>query len=335
MKQSTQLLCLVFALIVPINSLSMQQNLLSFIPSGYNQKAMIIATLSVLVVSICAYFYCAHRMNAYEPIDDFDTSSNEEEVINPTTITPPTNLHSFFLQQAGNITGIRIPLTICSNTDYQASSPQTQLILVLGDIVKQKVQAIVNASNTALWLGRGVSEDINIAASTASEWRDFLSFPNHNPTPLQQELEKFDVIRKTVLEGEVRCETGNAVITSSCNLKTWGIQYIIHAVGPIIEEKTSPTIKDEQQLASAYKNSLQLTEDNKIKTIAFPPISTGIFGYPVEDAAQVAIKAVCEYAIQHPGVFEQIVLVSNKEEVFNAYKSVAESHLKNVKSLNN
>ena len=91
------------------------------------------------------------------------------------------------------------------------------------------------------------------------------------------------------------CTPGSAVITSGGNLKA---TYVIHAVGP----RYSGSPKDPELLSSAYRKSLELCTQNKISSIAFPSISTGIYGYPVEEASRIALKTVMDYLKDHPEI---------------------------------
>ncbi|UCF11639.1 MAG: O-acetyl-ADP-ribose deacetylase [Thermoplasmatales archaeon] len=132
------------------------------------------------------------------------------------------------------------------------------LELIIGDITKQKTGAIVNAANKRMAPGGGVAGAIHRAAGPA----------------LWEECKK--------LKG---CKTGEAKITKGYNLSA---PYIIHTVGPIYSN--SP--KDSEKLASCYIKSLRLAKENKIKSISFPALSTGYFGYPLEEAAKIAIETV-------------------------------------------
>ena len=91
------------------------------------------------------------------------------------------------------------------------------------------------------------------------------------------------------------CPTGSAVITSGGNLKA---RCVIHAVGP----RYSGSAKDAELLSGAYRKSLELCIQNKISSIAFPSISTGVYGYPVEEASQIAIKTAQSYLKDHPEI---------------------------------
>jgi O-acetyl-ADP-ribose deacetylase (regulator of RNase III) len=146
---------------------------------------------------------------------------------------------------------------------------QSTLELAQGDITKEETEAIGNAANAALAGGGGVDGAIHRAGG---------------PSIMAQ--------LKTRYKG---CQTGAAVITAGGNLKA---KYVIHAVGP----RYSATAKDAELLASAYRKSLELCTENKISSIAFPSISTGIYGYPVEEASRVALKAVMDYLKDHPGI---------------------------------
>ena len=151
----------------------------------------------------------------------------------------------------------------------QVTIHQSTVELSQGDITKEETEAIGNAANAVLAGGGGVDGAIHRAGGPS----------------IMAEL-------KTRYKG---CPTGSAVITAGGNLKA---KYVIHAVGP----RYSGTAKDAELLASAYRKSLDLCTEHKISSIAFPSISTGIYGYPVEEAAQVALKAVMDYLKDHPGI---------------------------------
>jgi len=146
---------------------------------------------------------------------------------------------------------------------------QSTLEVVQGDITQQETEAIGNAANRALAGGGGVDGAIHNAGG---------------PT-IKEEL-------KARYKG---CPTGSAVITSGGNLKS---KYVIHAVGP----RYSGSPKDPELLSSAYRKSLELCTQNKVSSIAFPSISTGIYGYPVEEASRIALKTVMDYLKNHPEI---------------------------------
>jgi O-acetyl-ADP-ribose deacetylase len=132
---------------------------------------------------------------------------------------------------------------------------------VQGDITSQDdVTAIVNAANAELQSGGGVAGAIHRAAGPG----------------LAQEARPLAPIRP-----------GEAVITGGHNLPN---RYVIHTLGPVYGQDRP----EAELLANCYRNALALAEENEIDSVAFPAISTGVFGYPVEEAAEVAIKTVIE-----------------------------------------
>jgi O-acetyl-ADP-ribose deacetylase (regulator of RNase III) len=146
---------------------------------------------------------------------------------------------------------------------------QAVLEVTQGDVTQQETEAIGNAANSALAGGGGVDGAIHRAGGPA----------------LIAEL-------KAKYEG---CPTGSAVITGGGKLKA---KYVIHAVGP----RYSGTLRDAELLASAYRKSLELCTQHKISSVAFPSISTGIYGYPVEEASRIALKTVTDYLKDHPEI---------------------------------
>jgi O-acetyl-ADP-ribose deacetylase (regulator of RNase III) len=143
------------------------------------------------------------------------------------------------------------------------------LELSQGDITQEETEAIGNAANSALAGGGGVDGAIHRAGGPS----------------IMAEL-------KAKYKG---CPTGSAVITASGNLNA---RHVIHAVGP----RYSGTARDVELLASAYRKSLELCTKHKISSIAFPSISTGIYGYPVEEASRVALKTVKDYLKDHSDI---------------------------------
>ena len=138
--------------------------------------------------------------------------------------------------------------------------------LVLGDITKQSIQAIGNAANAALVGGGGVDGAIHSAGGPA--------------------------IMKELRERYQGCPTGSAVITGAGDLKA---EFVIHAVGPRYRGRP----EDAELLASAYRRSLDLCLDHSIEAVAFPSISTGIYGYPLHEAASIALRAVADHLEAH------------------------------------
>lgn len=139
----------------------------------------------------------------------------------------------------------------------------SSISLIQGDITKLNVDAIVNAANTSLLGGGGVDGAIHRAGG---------------PTILEECIK--------IRNRQGGCKTGEAVITAAGKLKA---NYIIHTVGPVWNGGTS---NETILLANAYKNSLQLATTHHCRSIAFPNISTGIYGFPKQAAADIAVHEV-------------------------------------------
>jgi O-acetyl-ADP-ribose deacetylase (regulator of RNase III) len=146
---------------------------------------------------------------------------------------------------------------------------KSTIVLVQGDISTQTTQAIVNAANTRLMGGGGVDGAIHDAGGPA----------------IMEECRKIG-----------GCATGDAVITTGGNLKA---RYVIHTVGPIYRGGTHG---EEKLLASAYHRSLEVASEKGIKTVSFPSISTGAYGYPIREAARIALKTTIDYLNDHPQI---------------------------------
>lgn len=118
---------------------------------------------------------------------------------------------------------------------------------------------------------------------------------------------------KKIVAERGRLSTGEAVITGSGNLKA---RHVIHTVGPVWRDGKSG---EPELLRSCYLRSLEIAEEKGIKSISFPSISTGAYGYPVKEAAKVALKAVADFARRNSSI-ESIILVLFDERTFNAYR---------------
>jgi O-acetyl-ADP-ribose deacetylase (regulator of RNase III) len=159
------------------------------------------------------------------------------------------------------------------------------LALMQGDITRVEVDAIVNAANAALAGGGGVDGAIHRAGG---------------PT-IMEECRKIG-----------GCPTGSAVATHAGRLKA---QYVFHAVGPRYQQRGD----EEQLLANAYQSCLDLAEHYQIKSIAFPSISTGVYGYPVTLAAPIALRTVVRH-LQQPTSLQQVIFVLFDGRTLDAYK---------------
>ncbi|HEX2867066.1 MAG TPA: O-acetyl-ADP-ribose deacetylase [Ignavibacteriales bacterium] len=160
-----------------------------------------------------------------------------------------------------------------------------------GDITQLQVDAIVNAANTTLLGGGGVDGAIHRAAGPE----------------LKEECR--------TLGG---CLTGEAKITKGYKLPA---EYVIHAVGPVWR---GGDFNEDQLLASCYRNSLKLAARNNIKTIAFPSISTGVYGFPFERAARIAIKEVSEFLEKDPSI-EKVIFVCFSHGDYTAYRKLLDA----------
>lgn len=166
------------------------------------------------------------------------------------------------------------------------------ITLVKGDITKiEGVDAIVNAANSSLLGGGGVDGAIHRAAGS-------------------------ELLFECRLLGG--CKTGHAKMTKGYKLPC---EYVIHTVGPVWNGGGH---NEEELLASCYKNSLKLAMDNQIRSIAFPSISTGIYAFPVERAAKIAIQAVREFLEEYPEKFDLVQWVLFDDKTMAVYEAEVE-----------
>ncbi len=176
---------------------------------------------------------------------------------------------------------------------------EATLQLIKGDITDIETDAIVNAANSSLLGGGGVDGAIH----------------NKGGPKILEECKR---IRAT--EWPEGLPTGKAVITSGGNLKA---KYVIHTVGPVW---LGGFHVEAELLKQAYKNSLKLTVAKGIKSIAFPSISTGAYGYPIEEASHVALKTVKEF-LEKEDKLEKVIFVLFSDRDFEIYLETAKSIL--------
>lgn len=164
------------------------------------------------------------------------------------------------------------------------------IYLKKGDITKLKIDAIVNAAKSSLLGGGGVDGTIHSAGGKSI-------------------LEEC----KEIISRQGKCKLGQAVITKAGNLLS---NYVIHTVGPIWYGGK----RDERnQLADCYRNSLQLAIENNCKTIAFPNISTGIYRFPKDEAAKIAVDAVINFIIASDKI-EKVIFICFENENYEYLK---------------
>ena len=169
---------------------------------------------------------------------------------------------------------------------------ESALELVEGDITQQETEAIVNAANSSLLGGGGVDGAIHRAAG---------------PELLAE---------CRTLGG---CPVGEARLTRGYQLKA---RFVIHGVGPIY----SGSPRDAELLTSVHRHALQLASEHGIPSIAFPAISTGVYGYPLEEAAPIALATVIDYLRQHPEI-ELVRFVLFGQRAYRTYEAALKTQL--------
>jgi RNase III regulator ymdB len=178
----------------------------------------------------------------------------------------------------------------CSHAGTETANRKSQIIFVRGSVVTQQADAIVNAANQTLLGGGGVDGAIHMAAGS-------------------------ELLRECkALNG---CETGQAKITKAYNIRN--ASYIIHTVGPVYRGVD----EDAYLLAACYRNSLDLALAYRCRSIAFPCISTGAYGYPIEKAAKVSLLAAAQWLDAHPDVVMKIYFCCFNDREMVAYQKLA------------
>lgn len=170
---------------------------------------------------------------------------------------------------------------------------ESTIELIQGDITREETDAIVNAANSSLLGGGGVDGAIHRAAGP-------------------QLLEECRGLRG--------CPTGSAKITRGYKLKA---RHVIHAVGPIYRGGRQG---EAVQLAGVYRASLDLASQNQCSSLSFPAISTGAYGYPMEDAARIAFRTVIDHLLEHPEI-KRVRFVLFDEYALEIHKRVLEQVL--------
>jgi O-acetyl-ADP-ribose deacetylase (regulator of RNase III) len=178
------------------------------------------------------------------------------------------------------------------NQAAEVTIGQAKLRIIQGDITHQGTDAIVNAANSSLMGGGGVDGAIHRAGGPAI-------------------LEEC----KQIVSRQGQLPTGKAVMTIGGNLKA---KYVIHTVGPVWHggSKGEPEL-----LASAYHESLKLAMAHKLSSVSFPSVSTGVYGYPVNQAAKVALDNVADVLSRSPTSLREVVFVLFDSRTFDAYRA--------------
>lgn len=158
--------------------------------------------------------------------------------------------------------------------EHQTIYGKTKITILQGDITKLKVDAIVNAANERLRGGGGVDGAIHRAGGPQ----------------ILEECKKY-----------LGCPTGEARLTSAGNMPS---KYVIHTVGPVYRGGQN---NEAYLLESAYKSSLKMAAENNVRTIAFPFISAGVYGYPKEEASGIAVNTVKKFIEEYPDVFDEVI----------------------------
>ena len=169
----------------------------------------------------------------------------------------------------------------------------TIIKLIKGDITKEKVDAIINAANSSLMGGGGVDGAIHRAGGS-------------------------EILKecKIIVDKQGRLPTGEAVITTGGLLPA---KYVIHTVGPVYHNGKN---QEPQLLRNAYYNSLKTGVENKIKSIAFPSISTGVYGYPIKEASKIALNTIIDFLKKEKHDYTEIKLIVFSDHDHSIYEEL-------------
>ena len=174
---------------------------------------------------------------------------------------------------------------------------KTKLLLLQGDITRQSTDAIVNAANSGMMGGGGVDGAIHRAGGPAI-------------------LEDC----KQIISQQGSLPTGEAVITTGGNLQA---KYVVHTVGPVWHGGHG---SEPELLASAYRQSLRISVENGLKSISFPSISTGAYGYPLKLAAPIALETIIDFLNRDESI-KEVVFVLFEDKTYQAYAQALEALL--------
>ena len=180
----------------------------------------------------------------------------------------------------------------------QAEVNKTKVSMIQGDITKQATDAIVNAANSSLMGGGGVDGAIHRAGGPA-------------------------ILRecKEIVARQGRLPAGKAVITTGGDLKA---RYVIHTVGPVWHGGSG---NEAELLRSAYCECLKLTGDNQLGSISFPSISTGAYGYPVDEAARIAVSTIVSFLKEQATSLKEVVFALFDSRTYQSYYSALQTYL--------
>jgi O-acetyl-ADP-ribose deacetylase (regulator of RNase III) len=174
-----------------------------------------------------------------------------------------------------------------------------QIQVVFGDITLQAVDAIVNAANETLLGGGGVDGAIHSAAG-----------------------EELELACRKIHKEKGGCKTGDAVITTGGNLPA---KFVIHTVGPVWRGGNQ---QEAELLFRAYLSSLRLASENGIRTLAFPNISTGIYGFPKEQASKIAVSTIVDFLNNNKTSIENVIFVCFDQENYKLYNELVFNTMK-------